>query len=65
LLAGAGYRTTVLVTLNDADLPSDSYQLFKRYAKVFEPLSSVFARGSIADVCKHRLFLIGADIAQR
>jgi hypothetical protein len=65
LLAGAVHRTIVLVSSDHADLPSDSYRLFPRCAGVLSPMSSVFARGLIADVFEHRLFLIGADIAQR
>ena len=37
------YRTTVLVSLDEADLPSDSYQLFERCAGVLSTISNVFA----------------------
>jgi hypothetical protein len=33
VLAAAVYRTTVLASLDDADFPLDSYQLFERCAE--------------------------------
>jgi hypothetical protein len=48
----------------DADLGSNSYQLFKRWASRLCTMSRVIARGRIADVREHRLFLNGADTTQ-
>ena len=53
----ACHRTTVLVSLDDADLSSDSYQLFERCARVLSTMSSMFERRSRADVFQHQLFL--------
>ena len=64
-LALPWYGTTVLVYVEDLGFTSNSYQLFKRWARSRSTMSSLFARGRIADVLEHRLFLIGADIAQR
>jgi hypothetical protein len=49
----------------DSELGPNSYQLFKRCAKGLGTMPSVFPCGRKADVLEHRLFLIGADIAQR
>ena len=65
MVAGAFYRTTVLVSLDDADDLSDSYQLFKRCARILSTGRRVLHEGRITDAVEHRLFLIGADIAQR
>src|SRR5215204_5076517 len=46
-------------------LPAHTYQLFERCASILSTMSRVFPRARIADVSEHRLFLIGADIAQR
>jgi len=51
--------------LDDADLPSDSYQLFERCARVFGTILKSDNSSRMADALEHRLFLIGADIAQR
>jgi len=51
--------------LDDADLPSDRYQLFKRCGKILSPMSSVFARGVMLMSASIGDSLIGADIAQR
>jgi hypothetical protein len=59
------YRTIVLRPLRMPPVASNSYQLFERCARVLTTISRVIARGRIADVREHRLFLIGADIAQR
>jgi hypothetical protein len=43
----------------------NSYQLFERNARCLSMISSVIARGRTTDFIEHRLFWVGADIAQR
>ena len=62
---GAGYRTTLLVSVGVSTSSPNSYQRFERSARGLSMISSVIARGRTADFIEHRLFLIGADIAQR
>ena len=42
-----------------------SYQLFERCANFLSTIPRLRVRGRTSDVLEHRLFLIGADIAQR
>ena len=41
------------------------HQLFERCARLLNSAAITFSDCGIADACEHRLFLIGADIAQR
>jgi hypothetical protein len=58
-------RTTVLVGRRSRSVARTSYRLFERCASGLNLIPEDRAREQRADVYAHRLFLIGADIAQR
>ena len=49
----------------ELDVASSQLSAVRRCARRLSTQSSVIARGRIGDVLEHRLFLVGADIAQR